>query len=179
MATHEVTFPIRDEALWKIAELMAWAMFVNLFLLGAELFKEFYSATEHLRFTAHVWTGLGPHRALVPFAWTGLACSVAAFALLLVPATRRRFATLNAGCVLVWIGVYLEKGFLLVVGGLAPDPLGVVHDYRPGATELAVAAGVFGAGFLVFTALVKIAVPILYGTFRAETVTPVAERLVA
>jgi hypothetical protein len=34
---------------------------------------------------------------------------------------------------------------------------------------------VFGTGFLVFTMLVKIAVPILYGTFRAETPTPAAE----
>jgi hypothetical protein len=30
---------------------------------------------------------------------------------------------------------------------------------------------VFGVGFLVFTLLVKIAVPILYGTFRARTPT--------
>ncbi len=169
-----IAFPIKDEALWKIAELMAYAMFVNLFLLGAELFREFYSGTEHLMFTRHVWFGLGPHRALVPFAWTALACSVVAFLILLLPRTRRRFAVLNVGCVLIWIGVYLEKGFLLVIGGFTPDTLGAIHDYRPGATELAVAAGVFGIGFLVFTALVKVAVPILYGTLRAETVTPVA-----
>jgi molybdopterin-containing oxidoreductase family membrane subunit len=167
-----VRFPIRDEAIWKVAEMMAWAMFVNLFLLGAEIFKEVYSASEHLRFTQYVWTGLGEHRALVPLAWVGLACSLVAFLILLVPATRRRFATLNVGCVLVWIGVYLEKGTLLVVGGMTPDTLGGIYVYRPSATELAVAAGVFGFGFLVFTALVKIAVPILYGTFRAETPTP-------
>jgi molybdopterin-containing oxidoreductase family membrane subunit len=170
-----VDLPLRDEAIWKTAELMAYAMFVNLFLLGAELFKEVYSATEHLRFTEYLWVGLGERRALVPFAWGSLACSVVAFALLLVPATRKRFATLNVGCVLVWIGVYLEKGLLLVVGGFTPSTLGVVYEYRPSATELAVAVGVFGAGFLVFTALVKIAVPILYGTFRAETVTPSAD----
>ena len=35
---------IKDEAIWKVAELMAYAMFFNLFLLGAEIFKEFYSA---------------------------------------------------------------------------------------------------------------------------------------
>ncbi len=34
---------IKDEAIWKVAELMAYAMFFNLFLLGAELFKEYYS----------------------------------------------------------------------------------------------------------------------------------------
>jgi molybdopterin-containing oxidoreductase family membrane subunit len=33
------TFKIRDEAIWKIAELMAYAMFINLFLHGAEAFK--------------------------------------------------------------------------------------------------------------------------------------------
>ena len=36
-------FEIQDEAIWKIAELMAYAMFLNLFLHGAEAFKEFYS----------------------------------------------------------------------------------------------------------------------------------------
>ena len=51
-------FPIQDEAIWKIAELMSYAMFVNLFLLGAELFKEYYSATEHLLYTEYFWTGI-------------------------------------------------------------------------------------------------------------------------
>jgi molybdopterin-containing oxidoreductase family membrane subunit len=166
-----VRFPIRDEAISKIAELMAYAMFVNLFLLGAELFKDYYSATEHLRATEYVWSGLGERRTVVPLAWTSLACSVVAFVLLLVPATRRNRVTLNVGCVLVWIGVYLEKGFLLVVSGFTPDTLGEIYPYAPSPTELAVAAGIFGAGFLVFTILAKVAAPILYGTFRAETPT--------
>ena len=34
---------IKDEAIWKIAELMAYAMFLNLFLFGAEIFREYYS----------------------------------------------------------------------------------------------------------------------------------------
>ena len=38
-------FEIQDAAIWKIAELMAYAMFLNLFLHGAEAFKEFYSNT--------------------------------------------------------------------------------------------------------------------------------------
>ena len=78
-------FPIQDEAIWKIAELMAYAMFVNLFLLGAELFKEFYSATEHLLYTQYLWIGIGEHRTLVPYAWFALFCSVAAFVLFLIP----------------------------------------------------------------------------------------------
>jgi molybdopterin-containing oxidoreductase family membrane subunit len=161
-------FPIQDEAIWKIAELMSYAMFVNLFLLGAELFKEFYSATEHLLYTQYLWTGIGEHKTLVPFAWFALFCSVTAFVLFLIPATRRRFATLNLGCLLIWAGVYIEKGMGLIIPGMTPDTLGQIYEYRPTVMEWGVAAGVFGTGFLVFTLLVKIAVPILMGTFRAE-----------
>ncbi len=161
-------FPIQDEAIWKIAELMSYAMFVNLFLLGAELFKEFYSATEHLRYTQYLWTGIGEHRTLVPYAWAALLCSVVAFVLFLIPRTRRNFLTLNLGCLLIWAGVYIEKGMGLIIPGFTPDTLGQIYEYRPTAMEWGVAAGVFGIGFLVFTILVKIAVPILVGTCRAE-----------
>ena len=54
-----VKLPIKDEAIWKIAELMAYAMFLNLFLLGAETFKEFYSATDHTLYTRYLWFGIG------------------------------------------------------------------------------------------------------------------------
>jgi molybdopterin-containing oxidoreductase family membrane subunit len=146
---------------------MSYAMFLNLFLLGAELFKEYYSATEHLRYTQYLWTGIGEHRALVPYAWLSLVCSVAAFVLFLVPASRRRFVTLNLGCLLIWAGVYIEKGMGLIMPGMTPDTLGQIYEYRPTATEWAIAVGIFGIGSLVFTMLVKIAVPILVGTFRA------------
>jgi molybdopterin-containing oxidoreductase family membrane subunit len=159
--------PIKDEAIWKIAELMAYAMFLNLFLLGAELFKEYYSATEHLLYTQYLWTGIGEHRALVPYAWFSLFCSVVAFVLFLIPKTRRNFVTLNVGCLLIWAGVYIEKGMGLIIPGMTPDTLGQIYEYTPTVTEWAIAAGVFGIGFLVFTLLVKVAVPILVGSFRS------------
>ncbi|HTN54256.1 MAG TPA: NrfD/PsrC family molybdoenzyme membrane anchor subunit [Anaeromyxobacter sp.] len=165
-------FDIKDEAIWKIAELMAYAMFLNLFLLGAELFKEYYSATEHLLYTEYFWSGIGPHRALVPYAWLSLACSVIAFVLFLIPGTRRNLFTLNLGCLLIWAGVYIEKGMGLIIPGMTPDTLGEIYEYTPTRMEWGVAAGVFGVGFLVFTLLVKIAVPILVGTFRAPRGAP-------
>jgi molybdopterin-containing oxidoreductase family membrane subunit len=158
---------IKDEAIWKIAELMAYAMFLNLFLLGAELFKEYYSATEHLLYTQYLWTGIGEHRTLVPYAWFSLFCSVVAFVLFLIPRTRRNFVTLNVGCLLIWAGVYIEKGMGLIIPGMTPDTLGQIYEYTPTVTEWAIAAGVFGIGFLVFTLLVKVAVPILVGSFRS------------
>jgi molybdopterin-containing oxidoreductase family membrane subunit len=160
-------FDIRDEAIWKIAELMAYAMFLNLFLLGAELFKEYYSASQDLLYTRYLWQGIGEHRTLVPYAWLSLLCSVVAFVLFLVPHTRRRFLTLNVGCLLIWAGVYIEKGMGLIIPGFTPSTLGQIYPYAPTAVEWGIAVGVFGTGFLVFTLLVKIAVPILVGTFRA------------
>jgi len=160
--------PIKDEAIWKIAELMAYAMFLNLFLLGAELFKEYYSATEHLLYTQYFWQGIGEHRTLVPYAWLSLACSVTAFFLFLVPLTRKNNVTLVLGCFLIWAGVYIEKGMGLIIPGMTPDTLGEIYEYSPSLTEWSVAVGVFGIGFMVFTVLVKIAVPILVGTFRAD-----------
>jgi Ni/Fe-hydrogenase subunit HybB-like protein len=160
---------IKDEAIWKVAELMSYAMFFNLFLLGAELFKEYYSHTEHLLYTRYYWQGIGDHKALVPFAWLSLACSLVAFLLFLIPRTRKHWVTLNLGCILIWAGVYIEKGMGLVVPGMTPDTLGEIYEYTPTANEWMVATGVFGIGFLVFTVLVKIAAPILSGAFHAQS----------
>ena len=82
-------FEIQNEAIWKIAELMAYAMFLNLFLHGAEAFKEYYSNTEHLLYTRYWFQGLGEHRTLVPFAWTAVALNLRAFVLFIVPAARQ------------------------------------------------------------------------------------------
>jgi molybdopterin-containing oxidoreductase family membrane subunit len=55
----------------------------------------------------------------------------------------------------------------LIIPGFTPSTLGQIYPYTPTPNEWGVAVGVFGVGFLVFTVLVKIAVPILVGTFRA------------
>jgi len=161
-------FRIRDEAIWKIAELMAYAMFLNLFLHGAEAFKEYYSDTEHLLFTRYWYSGLGEHRTLVPYAWSAVGLNVLAFALFIVPAARRHWLTLNLGCLAIYAGVYIEKGMGLIIPGLTPDALGEIYEYSPTITELRVAAGVFALGFLMFTLMLKVAVPISLGEFMGK-----------
>jgi len=165
-------FNIPDEAIWKIAELMAYTMFFNLFLLGSEIFKEFYSNTEHVVFTRYLYFGLHGHDAVVPFAWFAVFCSIAAFLLFVIPRTRKNVVTLNLGCFLIFAGVYIEKGMGLVIPGMTPDTLGEIFEYTPTLTEWMVAGGVFGIGFLVYTLLVKIAVPILEGRFQAGMSEP-------
>jgi len=90
---------------------------------------------------------------------------VSAFLLFLLPRTRRHPVTLNLGCLLIYSGVYIEKGIGLVIPGMTPDALGEIYEYTPTLVELEVAAGIFATGFFLFTLLVKIAVPVLTGEF--------------
>ena len=162
------SFQIRDEAIWKIAELMAYAMFVNLFLHGAEAFKEYYSNTEHLLYTRYWFQGIEGHHTLVPFAWTAVGLNALALVLFIVPRTRTNWITLNIGCAATYAGCYIEKGMGLIIPGLTPDTLGEIYEYYPTFTELRVAAGVFAVGFLIFTLMLKVAVPIVLGELRAR-----------
>ncbi len=159
-------FEIKSEAIWKVAELMSYAMGLNLLLLGAEVFKEYYSNTEHLIHMRYMFTGVGGHTAIVPWMWLSVFASIAAFLLFLVPATRRNPWTLNIGCALIWGGVYLEKGMGLVIPGMTPDTLGEIYEYFPSRNELMIAAGIFSVGFLLFTLMVKVATPIMLGEFQ-------------
>ena len=162
-------FEIRDEALWKIGELMAYAIFLNLFLHGAEAFKEYYSNTEHLLYTRYWFQGLDGHRTLVPYAWSAVTLNLAALVLLIIPKTRRNLVTLNIGCLATYAGCYIEKGMGLIIPGFTPSTLGEIYEYSPTIVEVRVAAGAFAVGFLIFTALLRIAVPILLGELRLET----------
>jgi Ni/Fe-hydrogenase subunit HybB-like protein len=165
---------IKDEAIWKIAELMAYAMFLNLLLFGAEIFREFYSDTEHLHHIRYLFVGAHGHTTLVPYAWLSLGLSVVAFFLLLIPRTRKNFVTLNLGAFMVYAGVYIEKGIALVIPGFTPSTLGEIYEYSPSRVEIMVAIGIYGTGFLLYTLMLKVAVPIMNGEFHVGR--PVAPR---
>lgn len=162
-------FEIKDEAIRKVAELMAYAMGFNLFLFGAEVFKEYYSNTHHLVHYEYLFAGLhGKASPIAPYAWMSLIFAIASFFLFLIPKTRNNFVTMNIGCVMIYASVYIEKGIALIIPGFTPDQLGQVYEYVPSVTELRVAAGVFGIGFLLFTLMVKVSVVILFERPQAE-----------
>jgi len=103
---------------------------------------------------------------IVNFVLIGL--NLAAFVLFIIPAARRHWLTLNLGCLATYAGVYIEKGMGLIIPGLTPDTLGEIYEYYPTGTELRIAAGIFAIGFLVFTLMLKVAVPISLGEFRVD-----------
>ena len=161
-------FRITDEAIFKIAELIAYAMFLNLFLLGAEVFKEYYSDTAHLAPMQYLYQGLHGHSDLVSYIWTATLFNLTAFLLFLIPQTRENHITLNIGCVLIFVGVYIEKGMGLVIPGFVPDVLGDFYEYSPTTTEVLVSIGIWGTGLLIYTMLLRIAIPIMNGDFHVS-----------
>ena len=163
------TFEIKQEAIWKIAELMAYAMFINLFFFGAEVFKEIYSNTEHLVHLKYLFIGVGENRDIVFYGWASLIISIIAFLLFLIPKTRKNVVTLNIGAILIWFGVYIEKGIALLIPGFTPDTLGQIYIYRPSIIEIKISAAIFAIGFLIFTLMTKIAIAIVFEDFSIDS----------
>jgi len=161
-------FEIKDEAIWKIAELMVYAMFIYLFFTIAELFKEFYSGTEHLLYWKYLLFGIGDNNEIVVYSWFSIIMGCIAFILFLIPKTRKNFVTLNIGAVLIYASVYVEKGIALIIPGFTPDVLGQIYVYTPSMTEIRTAAMIFSFGFLLFTFLVKVAIAIVFEDYNID-----------
>jgi Ni/Fe-hydrogenase subunit HybB-like protein len=157
-----VNINIRDEALEKIAEMMVIVLFVNLLLFFAEVVTEFRSATADTVHMQYYFTGLEGHVELVGWSWFGASCNVLAFILLLLPVTRKNPVTMNIGCGLVFIGVFIEKGIGLVLPGFTPGVLGEFYSYSPSRVEMMICIGIAGAGVLTFTLLSKAAIPLTF-----------------
>lgn len=159
---------IKNEALFKIAEIMGYAMFFNLFLFGAELFKEYYSATIHLAPMEYLIQGLHGQNALVPWIWTALTFNVSAFIIFVILRNVRNIVLMNVGCVLIFCGVWIEKGMGFVVPGFIPDTLGEIYEYLPSSTEVMVSLGVWALGFFIYTVLAKLAIAIDTGRLKYQ-----------
>ncbi|HFQ89517.1 MAG TPA: polysulfide reductase [Desulfobulbus sp.] len=157
---------IENRAIFKIAELMAYAMGINLFLLAAEFFKEFYSDSVHLAPMEYLYFGLHGKDNLVPWMWSAMAFNITAFFIFLRPQTRENLFTLNIGCVLIIIGIYIEKGMGLVIPGFIPGTLGEIYQYSPTVIEKIITVGVWATGALIYTFLLKLAIPVTTGELR-------------
>ncbi|MFQ5560754.1 MAG: sulfate reduction electron transfer complex DsrMKJOP subunit DsrP [Nitrospinota bacterium] len=157
---------IEDKAIFKVAELVSYTMGINIFLLGCEVFKEFYSASIHLAPMEYLYHGLNGHDNLVSWMWLATGLNITAFFIFIRPSTRHNFFLLNTGCLFVFIGVYIEKGMGLIIPGFIPGTLGEIYEYSPSNIELWVSLGIWALGALIYTLLVRFAVPIFNGDVR-------------
>jgi len=147
------------EAIRKLALIVTYAMTVNVFFVGVELFTALYSdMPHHVHAFQYLFTGLEGHSPLVPWMWTGATLTVICVTLLLIPRIRNNLRVLGFLCVGVITAIWIEKGVGMVVAGFVPNPLGRITDYAPTGVEIAVTAGVYAFGFLMLTLIYRIVV---------------------
>jgi Ni/Fe-hydrogenase subunit HybB-like protein len=153
-------FKVRPSVIDLMALITTVALQINLFLVGAEIFTDFYFRTEHVAAATYLYLGLNGANMLVPWIWSAILLDGMAAIILTIHALRRRRTLLSVACVLAIVGVWIEKGMGLVVPGFVPTPLGEVFEYSPYRGEVFISLGIWALGMLVFTFLAKVAIPI-------------------
>ena len=149
------------EQIQSLAKVVAYAITVNVFFFLCEVFVVFYSGIpEHMDHIKYLFVGLHGHGALVPWMWTSMILMVVSIILLVNPVTRKNETVLVVACITVFVGTWIDKGLGMISGGFVPNPLHHVNEYVPTLPEILIALGIWAIGFLVLTALFKIAVTI-------------------
>ncbi|MFU8804592.1 MAG: polysulfide reductase, partial [Bradymonadaceae bacterium] len=79
------------------------------------------------------------------------------------PRAKNHWAWLNIACVLVFVGVWIEKGMGLIIPGFIPSTLHEMVEYVPSLAEWKVSVGIWALGLMIYTVALKIAIPVLTG----------------
>ena len=153
---HSMTpFKIDKELFNKLRRIIVVAAVINLLMLFSEVFKEFYSPTHHSLPAEYLFFGLDGHDALVPWIWTAIGINLLGTLLLAFHKKQRNPLWLLPASILLFTGIWIEKGFGLIIPGFIPSPLGEVTDYLPTGVEISITLGIFAVGLFVITMLIK------------------------
>ena len=156
-------YHVSQSVIDTLAIIMTVALQISLFFVGVELFTDFYNEGAHAASIHYLFFGLGGFGSLKPWIWSALALNLVGVTILMIHPLRRNTLTLNLACVLVFVGIWIEKGMGLVIPGFIPTPLGEIFEYSPSIIELRIAAGVWAFGILVFTMIAKAVIAIQMG----------------
>jgi len=170
----QTTYPVSDKAIAKLATATAVTSQINLVMLISEIFYKFYAPTHHSINARYLFFGIEEHHALVPWIWTGLALNVIATFALMIHPLRRNLRFLMIACIMLFVGIWIEKGIGLVIPGFIPSPLGEIVEYTPTWVELCLTAGIWALGLFVLTVLVRVALPIELGDARSPYIEDAA-----
>ena len=144
-----------------LAKTVAYAICLNVFFFLCEFFTVFYSQIpEHMDHITYLFAGLHGHGTYVPWMWTAMALMVLGIILLVNPVTRKNEGVLAVACAAVFAGTWIDKGLVMISGGFVPNPLHEVNEYIPTPPELIISLAIWCLGFLVLTALYKIAISV-------------------
>lgn len=161
----QTQFAVRDEVFAYLRRIMVYTIPINLFLLGCEVFKEFYTDATHAISARYLYFGLFGHGVLRPYIWSAIALEIGAALIIAFGSARQRGLTLFA-CGATVVGIWVEKGMGLIIPGFVPTPLGDIVEYTPSLVEFFVCLGIWSFGALLFTLFAKVVVGIQTGQLR-------------
>ena len=161
-------FNIEDKTIKKIAMVVTVAAQINLIMLISELFKEFYAPTHHSESAYYLYFGLHGKSKLVPWIWTAISMNVIATVTLTFHKLRNNLTILYMACGLLFLAIWIEKGFGLIVPGFIPGPWGKIAEYFPTLIEVGVTIGIWAMGAFIFSILARTGIAIEMGklTFK-------------
>jgi len=168
-------FHVGEQAIRVLTRIIQVTILVDLVMLGSELFTAFYTGGAHATSAQYLYFGLHGADGLVIWTWTSVAFMMLAALLFLCPKVVEHAWMLNTACVLAFAGIWIEKGMGLIIPGFIPSTLHEFVEYVPSITEWKITAGIWAFGLLLFTASLKIALPVLTGEAR-ETIPKRAMR---
>lgn len=154
-------FDAGTAAIQKLGVIVTYAMSINVFFVLMEFFTVFYSAMpEHVAHFKFLYLGLDGNTRYVPWMWMSGIFAVISLIILHIPRFRKKEGLLTIACIAVFLSLWIEKGFAMVVVGFIPSPLGQVTDYWPTFPEFMISAGIYALGLLIITFLYKIALAV-------------------
>ncbi len=161
-------YHVPEKGLSLLRRIVTVALLINMFLLGCEVFTEFYTDSTHVASSNYLFLGMHGAHALVPWIWSAIGMNSVALFLLLTPFATRA-SVMNVACVLMIIGIWIEKGMGLIIPAFIPTPLGEIVEYAPTLNETLVCLGIWAFGLLLYTIFVRITVPVLEGRLTIDT----------
>lgn len=159
---------VRPSVITLLKKIIMYTLPLNMFLLGCELFKEFYTNSVHTASAQYLYFGLHGHSILVPYIWTSILFSMVAIVIFSVRRLNCNHVLLRIACIFTIVGIWIEKGMGLLVPGFVPSPLGEIVEYSPSSTEFMVCLGIWAFGALLFSLMAKVAIAIQTGELRSN-----------
>jgi len=157
---------IKDEAINMISTIITFCLGISLFLTLSEVVTELYPSTEHSFSLKYLMFGKHGLHGLVGWFWVSLVMNIMAFILLINPTTRKNYNILPFACVLLFAGIWIEKGMAFVLPGMIPSPIGEFVEYSPSWIEIGNSLGAWGVGLTVFTILARGAIGVQLGEVK-------------
>jgi molybdopterin-containing oxidoreductase family membrane subunit len=148
-------FKIEKQIFNKLRLIIVISAIVNLVMLFSEMFKEFYTPTHHSLSAIYLFFGLEGHDSLVPWIWSSIGMNLAGTLTLAFNPGNNNPKVLFPASILLFLGIWIEKGIGLIVPGLIPSPMGEVIDYSPTWVEICVTLGILALGMFVVTMLIR------------------------